>query len=179
MQLILGDDEGAALEKARAEAEANDKEAQAAAAAQKAEEDADADPSSSSSSTGGGGGGDAAAAAAKAVGAAGAAAGVSSGGGGAEDAPMESVWWMYETQEGWLCHTREASTAVEEALRGGRQDCSVQLGTELYTVQVLKGSDGKGPCQTSEEGSVQRVRRHVVGPGLQGQWEMLSLKFAP
>jgi thiol-disulfide isomerase/thioredoxin len=157
VQLILGEDEAVALEKARAEAEANDKEAKEAAANDKEDDAVAAD-------VGGG--------------AATAAAGAASEG-GAPDEPMESVWWMYETQEGWVCHTRETSTAIEEALRGGRAEASVTLGTELFVVQVAKGSDGKGPCQTSEEGAVTRVRRHVVGPGLQGQWEMLSVKFAP
>ena len=172
VQLILGEDEAIAVEKARAEAEAHDKEAKDEAAAAAADKE-EATAEDSSGAGGGRNGDDDEASAAKAK-------KTAAGSSASPEEPMESVWWMYAAPEGWVCHTREASTIIEEALRGGRTETSVTLGTDLYTVQVTKGSDGKGPCQTSQdEGAIMKLRRHVVGPGLQGQWEMLSLKFAP
>ena len=44
-------------------------------------------------------------------------------------------------------------------------------------MQLTKGTDGKGPMQT-EEGASQRIDS-VKGEGLQGQWELLSLRYQP
>ena len=46
-------------------------------------------------------------------------------------------------------------------------------------MQLTKGSDGKGPQQSTEGGRRERIRRHVKGEGLQGEWEMFSLRYQP
>ena len=105
------------------------------------------------------------------------------GGGGADDhadIPIDKVVWMTESAEtGWTIHRPETSRQMEEALRAGRESVSMHIDGNLYTVKLTKSADGKGPEQSNEEGNAQRLRRHIVGEGLQGEWEMLSLKFNP
>ena len=89
VQLIIGDDEAAAVEKAKQEADSKESEAKAdaeAAAAAEAEEEG----GSPEGKAGGGDGGE----------------------GGFE--PIESIVWMYETENGWLPHPKEISAQIEK-----------------------------------------------------------------
>jgi thiol-disulfide isomerase/thioredoxin len=98
----------------------------------------------------------------------------------AEVVPLDRVVWMFEESDGWKIHTREVCNLMEETLRAGKTELRTTIGDRRYTVRLAKGSDGKGPNQSDDEGaSVYRLRRHIIGPGLQGEWEMLSLKFSP
>jgi thiol-disulfide isomerase/thioredoxin len=182
IQLIIGDDEEAAVNKAKAEADELEK-------AEKAEKEKEEKEKAGGDGAAEGGAAappvappqneEEAQAAAATLAAAGEAAGVPEAADEAGEEPMDRICWMYETPEGWIPYSRELSNTIEEALRSGRSECTANLGVELMTIKMTKGTDGKGPSQTSEEGNAQRIRRHVIGPGLQGEWEMMSLRFSP
>mmetsp|Transcript_2417 Transcript_2417/g.3236 ORF Transcript_2417/g.3236 Transcript_2417/m.3236 type:complete len:3692 (+) Transcript_2417:353-11428(+) len=182
IQLIIGDDEEAAVNKAKAEAD----EIEKAEKAEKEKEEKEKAGDSGEATPAGGpppappqNAQEAEAAAAALAAAAGPTTDTPAEGDEPGDEPMDRICWMYETPEGWIPHSRELSTTIEEALRSGRSECSANSGVELMTIKMTKGTDGKGPCQVSEEGNSQRIRRHVIGGGLQGEWEMLSLRYSP
>lgn len=98
--------------------------------------------------------------------------------------PIHCVVWMYETENGWVPHEKEISKQMETALRDGRFEIELTVGEkrlQMTLVKSNKGDSDKKNCleQIDEEQNKQRLRRHIVGEGLQAVWEMLSLKYTP
>ena len=98
--------------------------------------------------------------------------------------PIDSVVWMYETENGWVPHEKEISKQMETALRDDRFEIELTVGDKRLCM-TLVGSD-KGSSNTTnillqvdEEDNKQRLRKHIGGEGLQSVWEMLSLKYTP
>ena len=87
--------------------------------------------------------------------------------------PIDKVRWMFETENGWKVHSDEVSKTIEIAKRGGLDECSVRITETQYTCKIGQPEDMH---QNSEAGK-QRLRRHILGPGLAGSWEVLSYKF--
>lgn len=89
---------------------------------------------------------------------------------------VDKIRWMWETDNGWEAYTVEISKQLEDARRKGQTMYSVNTAGDVKNVR-LKGTD---LSQTSQADSKKRkVRRHVIGDGLAGQWEMMSSFFNP
>eukprot|EP01038_Epipyxis_sp_PR26KG_P004031 gene4031-5768_t len=96
----------------------------------------------------------------------------------AEDAkvvevPVEKVRWMYETnEESWKIYSPDASKEIEEAQRDGKTEYTITIGEQVHKLKL----DVKLMTRSDIEGEF-RMRRHVVGDGLAGMWEMLTMKY--
>ena len=95
--------------------------------------------------------------------------------GGEEEIALERVRWMFETENGWKVHPTELSSTIEIAKRAGKDECGIRVGDAQYTCKLSPTDDMQ---QLSDDGK-NRLRRHVVGPGIAGSWETLSYKYAP
>ncbi|KAH8067982.1 hypothetical protein JL721_7202 [Aureococcus anophagefferens] len=76
------------------------------------------------------------------------------------------------------------SAALERAKRLGKLETSLHVGGESFTFKLAAGGgDGGGgdePLQIPDGGGeASKLRRHFVGEGLRGQWELLSVKYTP
>jgi thiol-disulfide isomerase/thioredoxin len=91
--------------------------------------------------------------------------------------PIERIRWMWETNTNqWEVYSQEISREIELARRDGQLECSLRIG-DISVVCKIQGS-GDGMSQESN-GETQRLRRHYVKEGLEGQWEMMSLNYKP
>lgn len=89
------------------------------------------------------------------------------------DVPIERVRWMYETaEEGWKLYSVEASRELEEANRDGKTEHTLTLGKAVHKCKL----DVKKQTRDDADGEF-RIRRHVVGEGLAGMWEILTMKY--
>ena len=101
-----------------------------------------------------------------------------------DDVPLHKVRWMRETPNGWVAHDAKVSAALERAKRLGKLETSLHVGGESFTFKLAAGGgDGGGgdePLQIPDGGGeASKLRRHFVGEGLRGQWELLSVKYTP
>ena len=89
------------------------------------------------------------------------------------DVPVERVRWMYETsEEGWKVYSVEASRELEEATRDGKAEHTLTLGKSVHKCKL----ETKKQTRDDADGEF-RIRRHVVGEGLAGMWEILTMKY--
>jgi hypothetical protein len=89
------------------------------------------------------------------------------------EVPVEKVRWMYETaEEGWKVYSVDASRELEEASRDGKTDHTLTLGTQVHKCKL----ETKKHTRDDADGEF-RLRRHVLGDGLAGMWEVLTMKF--
>lgn len=100
----------------------------------------------------------------------------------ADDVPIEKIRWMRETPNGWVAHDAKTSAALETAKRAGRLEVSLVVDGAPYTFKLAPAADSSSeePMQIPDGGGeATKLRRHFVGEGLRGSWEMLSLRYAP
>ncbi|KAJ8602501.1 hypothetical protein CTAYLR_001253 [Chrysophaeum taylorii] len=100
----------------------------------------------------------------------------------ADDVPIEKIRWMRETPNGWIAHDAKVSAALETAKRAGRLEVSLVVDGAPFTFKLAPSADGSSeePMQIPDGGGeATKLRRHFVGEGLRGSWEMLSLRYAP
>jgi thioredoxin-like negative regulator of GroEL len=88
------------------------------------------------------------------------------------EVPIEKVRWMYETEGGWILYTPAASRELEEALRDGKSEYTITIGNSNHKCNL----DTKRQYRSDSDNEA-RMRRHVMGDGLQGQWEILTMKY--
>mmetsp|Transcript_74196 Transcript_74196/g.197960 ORF Transcript_74196/g.197960 Transcript_74196/m.197960 type:complete len:3050 (-) Transcript_74196:601-9750(-) len=84
---------------------------------------------------------------------------------------------MWESSSGqWEIYSVEVSRELELARRAGQLECSLRIG-DLNVVCKVQGA-GENMTQDSN-GESQRLRRHVMKEGLEGQWELVSMMYKP
>ncbi|KAJ1401818.1 hypothetical protein B484DRAFT_235649, partial [Ochromonadaceae sp. CCMP2298] len=89
------------------------------------------------------------------------------------DVPVSRVRWMYETaEEGWKVYSSDASAELEGASRDGKTDYTLTLGGSVHKCKL----ETKKQTRDDADGEF-RIRRHVLGEGLAGTWEVLTMKF--
>jgi hypothetical protein len=89
------------------------------------------------------------------------------------EVPVEKVRWMYETaEEGWKVYSVEASRELEEASRDGKTEHTLTLGKSVHKCKL----ETKKQTRDDADGEF-RIRRHVLGEGLAGLWEILTMKY--
>jgi hypothetical protein len=123
--------------------------------------------------------------------------------------PIDKVFWMYETDTGWILFTKEESRAMEDLKRKGRHEYILRSRPDgIWKVQLTLSNEGPSKDQVMKQDNsdtVIKVRRHVKGDGLAGkltvaqqcsfvsrfylsrallctstgEWEMFSNRFAP
>lgn len=97
----------------------------------------------------------------------------------ADDAlqPIERIRWMWETNTGqWEVYSPEISREIEQARRDGQLECSLRIGDNNVVCKIQGGGDG---MSQESNGETQRLRRHCMKEGLEGQWEMMSVVYKP
>lgn len=91
------------------------------------------------------------------------------------DVPLEKVRWMYEIDKSsWKVYTPELSKELEIASREGKSTYKIIIGEDEHEINFEKNTYG-GTDDGS--GNELRVRRHIVADGIQGLWEILSMKY--
>ena len=88
------------------------------------------------------------------------------------DLPIEKIRWMYETEDGWKLYSVDASRLLEEASRDNKPSYVMAIGDVTHTCNL---ETKKVSLENIDREF--RIRRHVIADGLQGQWEMLSMKY--
>lgn len=86
------------------------------------------------------------------------------------------VWCLVLTQHGRQVYSPEISRELETARRAGKAEHTLRIGESTYICMIK--SDGGEPTQECND-EKQRLRRHFMAEGLSGQWEMMSVKYAP
>jgi thioredoxin-like negative regulator of GroEL len=90
----------------------------------------------------------------------------------AEIVPIEKVRWMFLTDGGWILYTESASRELEQAMRDGKSEYTITLGDKTHKCNLdtkrQHRSDSDKECM---------MRRHILGEGVAGLWEILSLKY--
>jgi thiol-disulfide isomerase/thioredoxin len=96
------------------------------------------------------------------------------------DVPVDKVRWMYEIEKSsWQLYSVEISKEIELASREGKSEYRVKMknvangNDEIHQLKIETNMYTKD----DGTGNEYRIRRHVVGDGLKGMWEMLSLKY--
>lgn len=89
------------------------------------------------------------------------------------EVPIEKVRWMYETaEEGWKVYSSDASRELEEASRDGKSEHTLTIGKQVHKCKL----ETKKQTRDDVDGEF-RIRRHVLGDGLAGMWEILTMKY--
>jgi len=90
---------------------------------------------------------------------------------------IERIRWMWETSSGqWDVYSPEISREIEVARRAGQIECSLRIGDNNVVCKI----QGSGDNMSQESnGETQRLRRHCMKEGLEGQWEMMSVVYKP
>lgn len=88
------------------------------------------------------------------------------------DIPMERIRWMWESDSGWQVYSVENSVELEEAQREGMTNYTLTIGTGTHKCNL------EGKVITDDtDGSARRLRRHVIGEGMAGMWELLTMRY--
>ena len=87
--------------------------------------------------------------------------------------PIEKVRWMYEVaEEGWMMYSNEASRELEQACRDNKVTHTITIGNDVHTIKL----DSKRYTRSNADGEF-KIRRHILGDGLSGLWEVLTMKY--
>ena len=86
--------------------------------------------------------------------------------------PIDKVFWMYESDTGWILFTKEESRAMEDLKRKGRHEYILRSRPDgIWKVQLTLSNEGPSKDQVMKQDNsdtVIKVRRHVKGDGLAG-----------
>ena len=87
--------------------------------------------------------------------------------------PIEKVRWMYEVvEEGWIMYSNEASRELEQASRDNKVSHTITIGNDVHTIKL----DSRRYTRSNADGEF-KIRRHILGDGLSGLWEVLTMKY--
>lgn len=87
--------------------------------------------------------------------------------------PIEKVRWMYEVvEEGWIMYSNEVSRELEQASRDNKVSHTITIGDDVHTVKL----DNRRYTRSNADGEF-KIRRHILGDGLSGLWEVLTMKY--
>jgi thiol-disulfide isomerase/thioredoxin len=90
--------------------------------------------------------------------------------------PLDRVRWLWETKSGlWESYSPEISQEIETARRLGQTEHTIRVGESTVLCKVKAGTK----MTQQNGGASQRLRRHFIKEGLEGQWELMSLVFRP
>lgn len=86
---------------------------------------------------------------------------------------IEKVRWMYEVvEEGWIMYSNEASRELEQASRDNKVSHTITIGNDVHTIKL----DNRRYTRSNADGEF-KIRRHNLGDGLSGLWEVLTMKY--
>jgi thiol-disulfide isomerase/thioredoxin len=88
------------------------------------------------------------------------------------EVPIDQVRWMYNTDAGWVIYSESASKELEQACRDGKSEYSITIGETTHKCNL----DSKKQHR-SDSDKEYLMRRHPLGEGIQGMWEILSLRY--
>lgn len=87
--------------------------------------------------------------------------------------PIDKVRWMYEVvEEGWIMYSNEASRELEQASRDNKVSHTITIGNDVHTIKL----DNRRYTRSNADGEF-KIRRHILGDGLSGLWEVLTMKY--
>jgi len=93
-----------------------------------------------------------------------------------DNVPIDRIRWMWEDEKhGWEIYPEHISAIIEQAKRENKSKFSFRYNNKEFVCKLTS----KEMEATKEDGKKLKLRRHVLGEGLAGEWELLSMKFAP